>query len=159
MPSDAQKEWKAACREELESLRRCNIFELVNPPKDCKIIRNRWVFDLKSDGHKKARLVAKGFSQIEGINYDEIFLLVVWFETVQMMIALVTLKKWHIQGLDVKTTFLYGELDEELYMEQPEGFKVKGQEGKVMHLKRTIYGLKQAALAWWNVTIRRNYAH
>jgi Reverse transcriptase (RNA-dependent DNA polymerase) len=66
-----------------------------------------------------------------------------------MMIALVVLKKWHIQGLDIKTTFLYGELNKELYMEQPKGFKVKGQEGKVMHLKHTIYGLKQAALAWW----------
>jgi Reverse transcriptase (RNA-dependent DNA polymerase) len=135
MLSGAQKEWKAACRKELESLCRCNVFELVDPPKDCKIIRNRWVFDLKSDGHKKARLVAKGFSQIEGIDYNEIFLLVVQFETVQMMIALAALKKWHIQGLDIKTTFLYGELDEELYMEQPKGFKVKGQEGKVMHLK------------------------
>jgi Reverse transcriptase (RNA-dependent DNA polymerase) len=149
MPSDTQKEWKAAYREELESLHRCKVFELVDPPKDCKIIRNRWVFDLKSDGRKKARLVAKGFSQIEGIDYDEIFSPVVWFETVRMMIALVALRKWHIQGLDVKTAFLYGELDEELYMEQPEGFKVKGQEGKVMCLKRTIYGLKQAALAWW----------
>jgi Reverse transcriptase (RNA-dependent DNA polymerase) len=148
MPSDAQKEWKAACHEELESLRRRKVFELVDPPKDRKIIRNRWVFDLKFNGRKKARLVAKGFSQIEGVDYDEIFSPVVRFETVQIMIALAALKKWHIQGLDVKTAFLYGELDEELYMEQPEGFKVKGQEGKVMRLKRAIYGLKQAALAW-----------
>jgi hypothetical protein len=65
------------------------------------------------------------------------------------MIALAALQNWHITGLDVKTAFLYGELNEELYMEQPEGFKVKGQEGKVLCLKRTIYGLKQAALAWW----------
>jgi hypothetical protein len=64
------------------------------------------------------------------------------------MIALAALKKWHIQGLDVKTTFLYGELDEELYMEQPKGFKVKGQEGKVMCFKHATYRLKQAALAW-----------
>jgi Reverse transcriptase (RNA-dependent DNA polymerase) len=92
MPSDAQKEWKAACCKELESLCRCNVFELVDLPKDHRIIRNRWVFDLKSDGCKKTRLVAKGFSQIEGIDYDEIFLLVVRFETVQMMIALVALK-------------------------------------------------------------------
>src|SRR5580693_1432283 len=149
MPSDAQKEWKAACREELESLRRRKVFELVDPPKDRKIIRNRWVFDLKSDGRKKARLVAKGFSQIEGVDYDKIFSPVVRFETVRMMVALAALKNWHIQGLDVKTAFLYGELDEELYTEQPEGFKVKGQERKVMRLKRAIYGLKQAALAWW----------
>ena len=65
------------------------------------------------------------------------------------MIALAALKNWHITGLDVKTAFLDGELDEKLYMEQPEGFKVKGQEGKVLCLKRAIYGLKQAALAWW----------
>src|SRR6266851_2473904 len=98
---------------------------------------------------KKARLVAKGFSQVEGIDYDAIFSPVVWFETVWLMVALAALKNWHITGLDVKTAFLYGELDEELYMEQPEGFKVKGHEGKVLRLKRAIYGLKQAALAWW----------
>jgi hypothetical protein len=68
-----------------------------------------------------------------------------------MMIALATLKDWHISGLDVKTAFLYGDLDEELYMEQPEGFKVPGHKNKnkVMRLKKAIYGLKQAALAWW----------
>ena len=64
------------------------------------------------------------------------------------MVVLATLKNWHITSLDIKTAFLYGELDEELYMEQ-QGFKVKGQEGKVLCLKRTIYGLKQATLAWW----------
>ena len=64
------------------------------------------------------------------INYDEIFSPMVWFETVWMMLALAALENWHITGLDVKTAFLYGELDEELYMEQPEGFKAKGQEHK-----------------------------
>jgi hypothetical protein len=66
-----------------------------------------------------------------------------------MMLALLALKDWHISGLDVKTAFLYGELDEELYMEQPEGFKIPGQQNKVLCLKHAIYGLKQAALAWW----------
>lgn len=149
MPSEKQEEWRAACREELESLRKRKVFELVLPPKGRKVIKNRWVFDLKSDGRKKARLVAKGFSQVEGIDYDEIFSPVVRYETVRMMIALAALKDWHISGLDVKTAFLYGELDEELYMEQPEGFKIPGQQNKVMRLKRAIYGLKQAALAWW----------
>jgi hypothetical protein len=70
-----------------------------------------------------------------------------------MMIVLAALKDWHISGLDVKTAFLYGNLDEELYMEQPEGFKVPGHKNKnkVMCLKKAIYGLKQAALAWWKV--------
>jgi hypothetical protein len=151
MPSELQEEWKQVCREELASLRKRKVFELVDPPKGRKVIKNRWVFDLKSDGRKKARLVAKGFSQVEGIDYDEIFSPVVRFETVRMMIALAALKDWHISGLDVKTAFLYGDLDEELYMEQPEGFKVPGHKNKnkVMRLKKAIYGLKQAALAWW----------
>ena len=66
-----------------------------------------------------------------------------------MMIGLAALKDWYISGLDVKTAFLYGELDEELYMEQPEGFKDPKNKNKVMRLKKAIYGLKQAALAWW----------
>ena len=149
MPTNDQEEWKHACCEELESLHRQRVYELVDPPKGRKVIKNRWVFDLKPDGRKKARLVAKGFSQVEGIDYDEIFSPVVRFETVRMMIALAALKDWHISGLDVKTAFLYGELDEELYMEQPEGFKDPKNKNKVMRLKKAIYGLKQAALAWW----------
>jgi Reverse transcriptase (RNA-dependent DNA polymerase) len=107
----------------------------VNLPKGRKIIKNRWVFDLKGDRRKKAHLVAKGFSQVEGVDFNEIFSPVVRFETVQLMLALVALEHWHITSVDVKTAFLYGELDEELYMEQPEGFKTKGQEHKVLCLK------------------------
>jgi hypothetical protein len=65
------------------------------------------------------------------------------------MIALAVLSKWHMHSINVKTAFLYRELDKELYMEQPEGFKVKGQEHKVFHLRKALYGLKQAALQWW----------
>jgi Reverse transcriptase (RNA-dependent DNA polymerase) len=65
------------------------------------------------------------------------------------MLALSSLEDWHVQGLDIQNAFLYGKLDEEIYMEQPEGFKVKGQENKVLHLCCALYGLKQTALAWW----------
>jgi len=68
-----QKEWKAACQQELNSLCVQDVYNLVNPPSGRKIIRNRWVFDVKTDGHKKAQLVAKGFSQVEGIDFNDIF--------------------------------------------------------------------------------------
>ena len=103
----------------------------------------------KSDGRKKARLIAKGFSQIEGIDFDQIFSLVVWYESICLLLVIAALEQWHIEGLDVKSAFLYGPLDEEIYMEQPEGFKVKGQGCKVLHMCWALYGLKQAALQWW----------
>ena len=65
------------------------------------------------------------------------------------MLALSSLEDWYIEALDVKTAFLYGKLDKEIYMHQPEGFKVKGQENKVLRLHLALYGLKQAALLWW----------
>jgi hypothetical protein len=126
-----------------------NVYDLVDSPPWRKIICNRWVFNEKTDRQKRARLVAKGFSQVEGIDYDNVFSPVVRYETVHIMIALAALSKWHMHSVNVKTAFLYGELDEELYMEQPEGFKVKGQEHKVFHLNKALYGLKQAALQWW----------
>jgi transposase InsO family protein len=130
MPYPQRQEWEHACRQELDSLRARGVYTLVSPPTGRKIIRNRWVFDIKTDGRKKARLVAKGFSQIEGIDYDEIFSPVVRYETVRLIFALAAIQRWHMYSVDVKTAFLYGELDEELYMLQPEGFRVKGQEHK-----------------------------
>lgn len=149
LPQGEQEEWKTACREELEALHKRNVFELVDCPPGCKVIKNRWVFDFKTDGRKKARLVAKGFSQVEGIDFDQIFSPVVRFETVRLVLALAALEGWHITGVDVKSSYLYGKLDEEIYMEQPEGFKVRGNEHKVLRLLRAIYGLKQAGLVWW----------
>ncbi|TFY50378.1 hypothetical protein EVJ58_g11073, partial [Rhodofomes roseus] len=139
----------AACREELEALRKRGVYELVDRPKGRRVTKNRWVFDVKTDGRKKARLVAKGYSQIEGLDYDQVFSPVVRFETVRLILALAALEGMHISGLDVRNAYLYGKLDEEIYMEQPEGFKVKGQEHRVLRLLRALYGLKQAGLAWW----------
>ena len=103
---------------------------------------------MKTDGRKRGHLVTKGFSQIPGIDFEETFSPVTHFETVRLLLALSALEDWEIEALDVKTAFLYGNLDEELYMEQPEGFITKGQENKVYKLKKALYGLKQASLAW-----------
>jgi hypothetical protein len=93
--------------------------------------------------------MAKGFSQVEGIDFNEIFSPVVRYKTVRLMFALASLEGMYMTGLDVKTTFFYSKLEEEIYMLQPEGFTLKGKERKVMCLKQALYGLKQAALAWW----------
>ena len=148
-PEAAWKEWKAACYEELESLDKCDVFELTDLPNGCKTIGCRWVFDVKTDGHKKPRLVAQGFLQVEGIDYNKLFSPVVQFESVHLMLTLATLHNWYMMGVDVHTAYLYGKLDEEIYMRQPKGFIARGQESKVICLKRALYGLKQAGLAWW----------
>ena len=145
-PEAAQKEWKAACYEELESLDKREVFELTNLPKGHKTIGCQWVFDVKGDG---ARLVTQSFSPVEGIDFNKLFSPVVWFESVQLMLTLAALNNWFMTGVDVCTAYLYGKLDEEIYMQQPKGFIARGQESKVICLKRALYSLKQARLAWW----------
>ena len=147
-PEAAWKEWKAACYEELESLDKHDVFEFTDLLNGCKTIGCRWIFDIKGDSHKKARLVIQGFSQVEGVDYN-LFSSVVWFESVHLMLALAALHNWYMTGVDVCTAYLYGKLDEEIYMCQPKGFIARGQESKVICLKRAFYGLKQAGLAWW----------
>ena len=96
----------------------------------------------------KARLVAKGYVQRHGIDYDEVFTPVARVETIRMVIALAASKNWEIHHLDVKTAFLHGELKEEVYVTQPEGFVIKGEETKVYRLHKALYGLRQAPRAW-----------
>ncbi len=142
------KQWELAMDDEMNSLNERKIWELTELPQDRNIIKCRWVFDIKSDGRKKARLVAKGFSQRPGIDYDETFSPVARYETIRLLLAISVLEKWDIEALDVKTAFLYGDLEADIYMQQPEGYIVKGQENKVYRLKKAIYGLKQASYAW-----------
>lgn len=85
-------------------------------------IKYHWVFSIKLDRHKKACLVAKGFSQHASTDYTDIYSPIVHFETVRLMLELATLEKWHVIGLDVQNIYLYGKLDEEIYMELPKGF-------------------------------------
>ena len=149
LPQEEQTLWRKACHDELQILKDRKVYEIVDRPANRKVIKNRWVFDVKTDGRKKARLVAKGFSQVEGIDFDQIFSPIVHFETVRCMLALSAIENWYITGLDVRSAYLYGKLDEELYMDFPEGFMPPHLKGKVLRLLRALYGLKQAGLAWW----------
>ena len=90
----------------------------------------------------------RGFTQVFGIDYENTFSPVARFKTLCLLLSLAALHDWEIEALDVKTTFLFGELDEEIYMEQHEGFIVKGKEKNVCWLRKAIYSLKQAVLQW-----------
>ena len=90
----------------------------------------------------------KGFSQIERINFDELFSLVVYYETA-CLFSVAAFEDWNIHSVDVKTAYLYDDLDKEIYIEQPEGFRLSSKEKKVWWLHKALYSLKQAGLSWW----------
>ena len=100
----------------------------------------------EEDGGKKrykaSRLVVKGFAQKKGIDFDEIFSLIVKMTSIRTILSLVAVEDLHLEQLDVKTTFLHGDLEEDIYMQQPQGYEVKGKENLVYRLKKSLYGLK-----------------
>lgn len=98
----------------------------------------------------KARLVVKGYAQICGVDYSDTFAPVARLDTIRLILVVVAQKNWRVYQLDVKSAFLNGFLQEEIYVEQPEGFVKKGEEDKVYLLKKALYGLKQAPRAWYN---------
>ena len=150
LPESEYKQWFKACKVELDMQKQHKVFEVSDCSSGRKVIKNQWVFNEKSDGHKHAWLVMKGFPQAKDLCFDQISSPVVHFETVWCMPAPATLENWHISGLNVQFTYLYGKLDEEIYMEFPEGFAPPHLKNKVLRLLHALYGLKQAGLAWWN---------
>ena len=147
------KVWVDACKDEIFSIEKNNTWILVDLPLGVKPIGLKWVFKIKrnADGSIskfKARLVAKGYVQRHGVDYDEVFAPVARIETIRLVIAIAASNGWEIHHLDVKTAFLHGELKEDVYVTQPEGFVVAGREGKVYKLKKALYGLRQAPRAW-----------
>lgn len=137
--------------EEHQSLVRNEVWELTEAPKDRTIIDYKWTYKLKrdSDGNVqryKARLVARGFRQREGIDYHETHSPVVRFDSIRIILAIAASGSKTIQQFDVKTAFLYGNIDEAIYMRQPEGY----EDGttRVYKPKRSLYGLKQVSRCW-----------
>ncbi|KAD3641087.1 hypothetical protein E3N88_30311 [Mikania micrantha] len=106
---------------------------------------------MKADGSidkYKARLVIKGFRQKEGFDYFDTYSPVTRITSIRLVLAIAALRNLEVHQMDVKTAFLNGDLEEEIYMEQPEGFSAPGQEGKVCKLVKSLYGLKQAPKQW-----------
>ncbi|KAI5332824.1 hypothetical protein L3X38_022953 [Prunus dulcis] len=139
--------WMKAMKDELNMIGKNDTWELVDRSTDKPVIGVKWVFKTKLnlDGSvqkNKARLVAKGYSQKPGVDYNETFAPVSRLDTIQTLIALAAQKGWQLYQLDVKSAFLNGILEEEVYVDQLEGFVVKGSESKVCKLHKALYGLK-----------------
>ncbi|XP_071909660.1 uncharacterized protein [Coffea arabica] len=146
--------WKSAVFEEMEALRKNDTWDVVELPREKKIVGCKWVFTVKSkaDGtveRYKARLVAKGFTQTHGIDYQETFAPVAKINSIRVLLSLAINANWPLYQLDVKNAFLNGDLEEEVFMSLPPGFVDKYGVGKVCKLKKSLYGLKQSPRAWF----------
>ncbi|KAH9714562.1 hypothetical protein KPL71_020696 [Citrus sinensis] len=135
--------------EEIEALHKNKTWELVPLPRGRKAIGNKLVYKIKRSGNDqveryRARLVVKGYAQKEGIDFNEIFSPMVRLTTIRVVLAMCATFDLHLEQLDVKTAFLHGQLEEEIYMLQPEGFAEIGKENLVCRLNNSLYGLKQA---------------
>jgi hypothetical protein len=147
--------WIATIKEELAMIDKNQTWMLVDKSTHKKAIGVKWIFKTKliTDGKinkHKARLVVKGYSQETGIDFTENFAPVSRHETMKLLLALAAQNGWYIFQLDVKSVFLNGVLNEEIYVEQPAGFEKSNSTNKVYLLKKALYGLKQAPRAWYN---------
>jgi hypothetical protein len=145
--------WWKVMIEEMSSIEENKTWVLVDPPANCRPIGLKWVFKEKQDKHSnivkhKARMVAKGYVQQEGVDFEEVFAPVAQMESVWLLMAMATIKDWEIHHMDVKSTFLNGELTEEVFMQQPPGFVVAGKEHKVLRLHKALYDVRQVPWAW-----------
>ena len=147
------KQWEKAMIEELSSLNKRNTWSLVDLPAGKNLVGSKWVYKTKRDANGavdrfKARLVAQGYSQEYGIDYDEVFAPVARYDSIRSVLAIGAQHDYEIHQMDVKSAFLNGELDEEIFMKQPEGFIDQDHPQKVCRLNSSLYGLKQSARCW-----------
>ncbi|KAK4386010.1 Retrovirus-related Pol polyprotein from transposon RE2 [Sesamum angolense] len=148
--------WKMAMDDEMSALVSRGTWELVEVPPNADIVACRWVFTLKfrADGtleRYKARLVAKGFTRTYGVDYFETFSPVARLNSIRVLFSLAVNFSWPMYQMDIKNAFLYGDLNETVYMEQPPGYVAQGEKQRmVCKLKKAIYGLKQSPRAWFD---------
>ena len=155
MKSSNFQKWIDAMNEEMKSMKTNDVWDLVSLPEGAKPIGCKWIFKTKRDSkgnieRYKARLVAKGFTQKEGIDYNETFSPVSSKDSFRIIMALVAHFDLELHQMDVKTAFLNGDIDETIYMVQPENFVLGDSKKMVCKLKKSIYGLKQASRQWYH---------
>ncbi|GJV90476.1 retrovirus-related pol polyprotein from transposon TNT 1-94 [Tanacetum coccineum] len=148
--------WIDAMQEEIHEFERIQVWELVPCPDKVLLIKLKWIYKVKTDEFggvlkNKARLVAQGFRQEDGIDFEESFIPVARIEAICIFIGNVAHKNMMIYQMDVKMACLNGELKEEIYVSQPEGFVDQDNPSHVYKLKKALYGLKQAPRAWYDM--------
>jgi len=139
--------WRLAMLDEMTTIEANGTWELADPPHHSHPIGLKWVYKAKKDAARiiskyKARLVANGYLQRQGMYFDEVFAPVARLESVHLLLAHAANEGWPVHHMDVKSAFLNGELQEEVYVEQPPGFVLKEHEGKVLRLVKALYGLR-----------------
>jgi hypothetical protein len=149
-----KKQWKEAMTEEYQSIMKNDVWEIVPRPKEKSVVTSKWVYKIKHavDGSidkYKARFMARGFSQKEGEDYDETFAPVARYTSIRAIMSLAASMGWSLHQMDVNTSFLNGAIEEEVYIEQPQGFEVHPRDTHVCRLKKALYGLKQAPRVWY----------
>jgi hypothetical protein len=137
-----------------QSIIKNDVWEIVPRLKSTNEVSSKWIFKIKhaTDGSiekYKERFVARGFSQKEGIDYEEMFSLVSRYTSLRTIIDFAAKMKWKLHQMDVKTTFLNGVIEEEVYIEKPQGFEVEDEKTHVCKLKKDLYRLKQDLRAWY----------
>ncbi|GJV76897.1 retrovirus-related pol polyprotein from transposon TNT 1-94 [Tanacetum coccineum] len=147
--------WVMAMQEELNQFKTNDVWELVPNPMDMTIIGTKWVYRNKLDENgvvtrNKARLVAQGYNQQEGIDYDETYAPVARLESIRILLAYACALDFKLYQMDVKSAFLNGFINEEVYVAQPSGFIDFAKPNYVYRLKKALYGLKQAPKAWYD---------
>ncbi|GJT14079.1 retrovirus-related pol polyprotein from transposon TNT 1-94 [Tanacetum coccineum] len=148
--------WIEAMQEELHEFERLEVWELVPPPDKAFVITLKWIYKVKLDElggilKNKARLVARGYRQEEGIDFEESFAPVARLEAIRIFLAFAAHMNMVVYQMDVKTAFLNGNLREEVYVSQPDGFVDPDKPNYVYKLKKALYGLKQAPRAWYDM--------
>ena len=147
--------WVESMHEELNHFVRNDVWELAPRPKGVRVIGTKWIFKNKTVKDEaiiwnKSRLVAQGYTQLKGVDFNESFTPVARLESIRILMSIACTMNFKLYQMDVKCEFLNGYLNEEVFVEQPKGFKDLHFPNHVLRLKKALYGLKQAPKAWYD---------
>jgi hypothetical protein len=142
--------------EEYRSIIKNNVWDIVPRPKDKSVVSSKWIYKIKHAANGsvekfKEIFVARGFTQEEGIDYEETFSPVARYTSIRIIISLASILGWKLHQMDVKTTFLNGKIEQEVFVEKPDGCVLHNKGTHVCKLRKALYGLKQVPRVWYDM--------